>query len=147
MIFAIQIVTSLIIEYRLIGAHTHTEMHTSTHAHKHTRMQAHTHASAHAHKYTYAHVHTHAHKVVMAGGMHNLRRTLFLQTISKYSHTGLLKGIDLLELTLLYDIRIHAVTFEWYCNDRIFEYCTIHFSTNLNIHAQILQLCIATQWV
>ena len=26
-------------------------------------------------------------------------------------------------------IRIRAETFEWYCNDRIFEYCAIRFST------------------
>ena len=66
-------------------------MRTSTHAHKHTRAQAHTHTCAHAHK------------VVVAGGTHNLQQTFFSPTISKYSHTGLLKGIDLLELAIPYD--------------------------------------------
>ena len=26
---------------------------------------------------------------------------------------------------------MRAVTFKWYCNDRIFEYCTIRFSTTI----------------
>ena len=110
--------------------HTHTETHASDPC---------TYASTHARMHTC----THTHKVVVAGDTHNLQRTFFSPTILKYSLTGLLKGLDLLELAILFDrdmwtsregrlrnytdIRIHAVTFEWCCNDRIFEYCTIRF--------------------
>ena len=70
------IVASFMIEYQTIGAHT--EMNASVPC-------------------------THTHKVVVAGDTHNLQRTFFSPTILKYSITGLLKGLDLLELAILYD--------------------------------------------
>ena len=45
---------------------------------------------------------THTHKVVVVGGTHNLQQ-IFSPTISKYFHTGLLKGLHLLELAILYN--------------------------------------------
>ena len=93
-IFAVQIVASLMMEYQItmeyqiISAHTHTHrrMHPCTHARRSTHAPS-----------------THTHKVVVVGGTHILQQTIFLPTISKYSHTGLLKGLDLLEPVILYD--------------------------------------------
>ena len=43
---------------------------------------------------------THTHQVVVAGGTYNLQRTFFSPPISMYSHTGLFKGLYLLELAI-----------------------------------------------
>ena len=54
--------------------------HTETHAHTHTHTETHAHTP---------HTHTQS-----SSGTHNLQRTFFSSTISKYSHTGLLKGLS-----------------------------------------------------
>ena len=63
------------VKYQIVGAHTHTETHACTHAHTHAQ-------------------------VVVTGGMHNLQRTYFSPTISKYSNTELLKGLELAYYTI-----------------------------------------------
>ena len=148
-IFAIQIVASLTIEYRIIGALTHTQTHVSMHTHKHTRTQAYTHASIRARKHTRTQAHTHA---STHARMHTSTQStcgrwyaqlaanlLFANnlevfpyripprhrfTSARHIHTTIEMRGTLHEGRLhnYMDIHIRAVTFEWYCNDQIFEY-------------------------
>ena len=85
-------------------AYIHAHTHAHTHAHKHTHTCTHTctHAHTHAHKHTHtctqAHTHMHTHTQSSSGRWHAqlVANLFFLPTISNDSHTGLLKGIDLL---------------------------------------------------
>ena len=88
-IFAIRIVASLTIEYQIIGAHTltHRRMHPCMHARKHTRMHTNTQSSC-------SRWHT------------QLAANLFANNLEVFPRTGLLKGIDLLQLAILQSRRV-----------------------------------------
>ena len=135
MIFAIRIVASLIIECRIIGTHTHPRsMHIGTHAHTHTHTHTHTwHAQLAANLPFVNNLEEFPYRTPQRTRFTWARHTIWSRHVEHYVRADY----------VITRIFVHVL---WHSNgtvnDRIFDYCTIHFSTSTYIHTYIHRVLV-----